>query len=176
MGKRQLLHWHLPTFHISLRKYQLFTSEERWNGGPRLVEIIKGAGGVFQFPCTWDQRSPPTHHQILGHPTTEASEALSPEDIGESCRNLVSGTKRWQGANSFGKEHKLKITQQTSLWKNRPAPDPRPHFLPPAHIQSHHLHLKSALGGRGIFHELAEMFGHGAGHHHRNVNDIKYNL
>lgn len=56
-GGLGLLHWHLPAFHIRLRKCWLSTSEEGWSWGPRLVEIImKGAGPSFlpreQFSST----------------------------------------------------------------------------------------------------------------------------
>lgn len=64
----------------------------------------------------------------------------------------------------------------TTVGKKTHIRSPSPPLFPPTHILSHYLELKATLGRRGIFSELKEMFSHGAGDHHRNVNYIKYRL
>ena len=97
--------------------------------------------------------------------------------MGESCRNLVSGNKRARDQLEIsGTNWTEDNPADTTVGKKTHIRSPSPPLFPPTHILSHYLELKATLGRRGIFSELKEMFSHGAGDHHRNVNYIKYHL
>lgn len=78
--------------------------------------------------------------------------SLSSGDMGERCRNRVSGNKRARDQLEIsGEQTGLKITQQIPLWEKRPTSDPHPHLSSPQPTYCHTTWNLKQLWEEGVF-------------------------